>query len=76
MIALAGIYQDGYVKLDAELATNEPIKVIVTFLEDVKVSGNKKLNITDFSFSKSREALKDYHGSFSDTVVKERREAE
>lgn len=76
MVALAGIYQDGYVKLDGELFTKEPLKVIVTFLENVKISTDKKLELSDFSFAKSREALKDYHGSFSDTVIQERRKEE
>lgn len=73
MVEIAGTYQDGYVKLDVELSTKEPIKVIVTFLEEVEISSKKRLTLADFSFIKSREALKDYKGSFSDTVVEERR---
>jgi len=37
-------------------------------------SANKtRLSFSDFSFSKSRKALEDYKGSFSDTVIEERR---
>lgn len=32
-----------------------------------------KLSLSEFSFSKSRKILKDYKGSFSDSVVEERR---
>ncbi len=73
MIAIAGTFQNGVVKLDQEFQSKKPVKVIVTFLEDTEISSEKRLTLDDFSFAKSREALKDYKGSFSDTVIEERR---
>ncbi|WP_299285652.1 hypothetical protein [uncultured Mucilaginibacter sp.] len=73
MIAIAGTYQNGIVKLDQEFQSKKPVKVIVTFLEDTENSSEKRLTLDDFSFAKSQEALKDYKGSFSDTVIEERR---
>ena len=73
MIAIAGTYQNGIVKLDEEIASKKPVKVIVTFLEDTENPSEKRLTLDDFSFAKSQEALKDYKGSFSDTVIEERR---
>ena len=73
MVAVRGIYQNGYVKLDKELSFNNPVEVIVTFLEEDEVPLKKRLMLSDFSFAESQEALKDYKGSFSDTVIEERR---
>ncbi len=73
MVTIEGTYQDGFVKLDREFSSKEPVKVIVTFLEDVEISMEKLLTLSDFSFAKSQKALEDYKGSFSDEVIKERR---
>ena len=73
MIAIIGTYQNGYVKLDREISFNKPVKVIITFLEDVETFSEKELSLSEFSFSESQEILKDYSGSFSDTVIEERR---
>ena len=72
MIAVVGTYQNGYVKLDQEYLSEKPVRVIITFLEDIETSSQKKLSLSDFSFSKSRKALEGYTGSFSDTAVEER----
>ncbi len=73
MIAIAGTYQNGIVKLDEEIASKKPVKVIVTFLEDTETASEKRLTLDDFSFAKGQEILKNYKGSFSDTVIEERR---
>lgn len=78
MVALTGTYQNGQLKLDEEYATPGPVKVIVTFLEEVKqpvksVKPKANITTTDFSFAKSRENLQGFTGSFSETVVAERR---
>ena len=73
MVAVVGTYQNGYVKLDKEYPSNNPVKVIVTFLEDIQIQSDKGLSLSDFSFSESQKNLENYKGSFSDTVVKERR---
>jgi len=75
MIALAGTYQNGVLKLDKEYTTNEPVKVIVTFLEkkmkDAKPE--RRLKYEDFSFEESQKDLAHYIFSFSDAVIAERR---
>jgi hypothetical protein len=73
MVAVVGTYQNGYVKLDKDYSSNHPVKVIVTFLEDVETQSDKGLSLADFSFSKSQKNLENYKGSFSDAVIEERR---
>jgi hypothetical protein len=73
MVAVVGTYQNGYVKLDKEYTSEKPVKVIVTFLEDIKPSSEKGLSFSDFSFSESRKALSDYKGSFTEAVIEDRR---
>ncbi len=73
MVAVLGTYQNGYVKLDKEYLSEKPVKVIVTFLEDIETTSEMGLSLSDFSFSKSRKALEDYKGSFSETLIEERR---
>lgn len=73
MVAVAGTYQNGYVKLEKEYASDTPVKVIVTFLEDVQIGSEREILLSDFSFSKSQKNLENYKGSFSDAVIEERR---
>jgi len=73
MVAVVGTYQNGYVKLDKEYFSNNPVKVIVTFLEDVHTQSEKGLSLSDFSFSESQKNLENYKGSLSEAVVEERR---
>lgn len=72
MLALAGTYQNGHLTLEQEFASEKPVKVIVTFLEDVVPQPRKRLHFSDFSFAKSQQILANVTGSFSDTVVEER----
>jgi hypothetical protein len=73
MVAVVGTYQNGYVKLDKDSSSNKPVKVIVTFLEDIQIQSEKGISLSDFSFSKSQRNLENYKGSFSDAVIEERR---
>ena len=73
MVAVVGTYQNGFVKLDKEFSSKEPVRVIVTFLDDVDASPEKTLSLSDFSFSQSQKDLENYSGSFSDTLIEERR---
>jgi hypothetical protein len=52
MLSLVGTYLNGYLKLDKEYTTENPVKVIVTFLEEVQNNSEKELVLTDFSFQK------------------------
>jgi hypothetical protein len=73
MVAVVGTYQNGYVKLDKDYSSDIPVKVIVTFLEEVQNESSVGLSLSDFSFAKSQKNLENFKGSFSDTVVEERR---
>lgn len=73
MVTIEGIYQNGYVKLNREFSVKNPVKVIVTFLDDIEITSDKRLTLADFSFAKSQKALEDYKGSFSDEVINDRR---
>lgn len=73
MVAVVGTYQNGYVKLDKDYPSDTPVKVIVTFLEDIQSQAEEGISLSDFSFAKSQKNLENYKGSFSDTVIEERR---
>ena len=73
MLAVIGTYQNGYVKFDRDLSFKNPVKVIITFLEEIENTSDQGFRLSDFSFSKSKKLLKDYKGSFSDSVIEERR---
>lgn len=73
MVAVVGTYQNGYVKLDKDYPSSNPVKVIVTFLEDIQTHSEKQLSLSDFSFAKSQKNLENFKGSFSDAVIEERR---
>jgi len=65
--------KNGYVKLDKEYSSNNPVKVIITFLEDVQSESEEELSLSDFSFCKSQKNLENFKGSFSNAVIEERR---
>jgi hypothetical protein len=73
MVAVFGTYQNGYVKLDKDYSTTNPVKVIITFLEDINTKAEEGFSLSDFSFSKSQKNLENYKGTFSETVIEERR---
>ncbi|MBU1822478.1 MAG: hypothetical protein KKG00_13345 [Bacteroidetes bacterium] len=73
MVAVVGTYQNGYVKLDKEYSSESPVKVIVTFLEEVVSESNSYLSLSDFSFSPSQKNLKKFKGSLTDSILEERR---
>ena len=66
MFALKGIFENGSVILPSPV----PVKRRVEEIDDTAVD---KLDLKSFSFAKSREILKNYNGSFADTVIEERR---
>jgi len=73
MLSIVGTYTNGHLKLDKDYTTKNPVKVIVTFLEDVQNKSEKELQLSDFSFSKSKKNLENFKGSFSETIIEERR---
>ncbi len=73
MLSLIGTYKDGYVSFEQTLSVLKPVKVIITFLEDIEASDEIFLQLSDFSFQEARQVLKNYTGSFADTIINERR---
>ena len=73
MLSLIGTYKDGYVSFEQTLSVVKPVKVIITFLEDIEASDEIFLQLSDFSFQEARQVLKNYTGSFADTIINERR---
>jgi len=78
MLTLKGTYYNGTVKLEDKIKTDKPVKIIVTFVEEIKKPQKKKTNKKglkpeDFSFYEAQELLKDYKGSFAEAVIEERR---
>ncbi len=69
MTTITGTYYNGHLKLERPIKTKKPIRVKVTFKEDIK----EPLALTDFSFLETQELLKDFRGSFSDEIIEERR---
>lgn len=74
MISVVGVYENGHLRLNHDIASKHPVKVIVTFLEDIQTKSDKVLKLHDFSFAKSKKNLEDFKGSLSGSVVEERRQ--
>jgi len=72
MLQLTGTYDNGTITLERIITTYKPLRIVVTFQDEPEML-NDVLKLSDFSFLETQELLKDYHGSFSDEVVKERR---
>lgn len=72
MVAVTGSYQNGNIKLDRRIAFDKPIKVIITFLKDNEIFSEKRLMLTDFSFSESKKLLDNCSKSFTNTLIEER----
>lgn len=73
MVAVRGTYQNGVIKLEKEYPSDNPVKVIVTFLEEVHAAPDEALELSDFSFSKSQKNLESFKGSLSNVVIEDRR---
>jgi hypothetical protein len=73
MLSVRGVYENGEVKIKEKVSITRETPVIITFLEDLPEEGTKKMDLSEFSFNRSKDILKDYKGSLSDTVIEERR---
>ncbi len=74
MLQLTGAFLERKVHQEKIIPTDKPLKVDVLFEEDIEPEP-KSLKLTDFLFAKSRHLLKDFKGSFRDTVIDERKKA-
>jgi hypothetical protein len=71
MSTLIGTYFNGQLKLDSPFKTEKPVRVRV-IVDDNETT---ELKLSDFSFSQTREMLKNCNTLFSDDVIEERRKA-
>lgn len=76
MLTVTGVYKNGQIILDEQIETKEPVKVIITFLEEVlPASPKSKVDFSRFSFKKSKAELRNLKSSLSDAIIEERRAA-
>lgn len=73
MLAVRGIFYNGKLKLSEKVNFSKPLKVIVTFLEEIQEDKGEYIDLNKFSFLKSQEVLKNLKSSLSDTVIEERK---
>ncbi|QQL49245.1 hypothetical protein [Mucilaginibacter ginkgonis] len=69
MVQLKGVYNHGDIIFEEKIASSGPQKVIVTFLDEP--SDDEQLS--SYSFSRSRNSLKNVSAIFSAAVIEERR---
>ena len=74
MLTVRAIYKEGKIILPNEIAFDKPVDVLVTFLEDIEISGSEKTPPQKFSFRKSRALFKGCKGFLSQAVIEERRD--
>ena len=59
MVAILGTYENGRVTFEEDVNVPNKGKVIVTFLEEEEPEIRKVLKLSNFSFAKTRELLKE-----------------
>jgi predicted HTH domain antitoxin len=76
MLAVEGVYQNGNLRLPEQMQFNQPVKVIVTFLETEKITlnDNKSEKLVAELYSNDKITLKQAqdllnHSNWQDTVV-------
>ena len=85
MLALNATYYNGQLQLEKKINISKPIKVIVTFLEEMESPKEKKIkkdkpkknkkgiNLNRFGFYEAMEITKGIKGSVCDALIEERR---
>jgi len=61
MLAVEGIYRDNQLILNKKVSFSEPVRVIVTFLDEPQ-NDSQKIDLAQFSFGQSRAILKELRG--------------
>ena len=75
MLAVKGFYENGRVVIPSPPPLPRRMAVVVTFLEEIEESVTSRSAAPRYSFTKSRELLKDCTLSLADAVGEERRYA-
>lgn len=71
MLTVEGTYSEGKLTLPEEIKFSRPVKVLITFLDDVDL--HKEKLSSNFSFKKSRALFNGCNGALSEEIIKERR---
>ena len=72
MLTIEGTYlKSGQVSIRETVKVDHPVKILITFLEEIKIPKTKLSQ--RFSFKKSRELFKGCTGSLSEAIIEERR---
>lgn len=71
MVRIRGKYFNGVVTLQEPVPSEKPLDVVVIF-PDVDPKEEKPLDFRDFGFEKAQKLLKDFKGSFTETLLEER----
>jgi len=58
MLAVEGIYRDNQLILNKKVSFSEPVRVVVTFLDEPQ-NDSQKIDLAQFSFGQSRAILKE-----------------
>lgn len=74
MVQIRGKYFNGVLTLQEPVSSESPLEVIVIF-PDVEASGEKPIDLADFGFAKAQMLLKDFKGSFTETLLEERKQS-
>jgi hypothetical protein len=72
MVQIKGKYFKGVLTLQQEISSEKPLDVIVVFPE-VEEKAEEPLNFSQFGFVKAQELLTEFKGSFTKTILEERR---
>jgi len=73
MIAIEGTYYNGNIELSEIIDTIEPVKVIITFIDEKICLPAKSLKREKFHFDKAREISKVLNSSLSNELIEERK---
>lgn len=74
MVQIHGKYFNGVLTLQEPVSSERPLEVIVIF-PDVEPSEEKPFDLADFGFAKAQLLLKDFKGSFTETLLEERKQS-
>jgi len=70
---MPGVNTQGATIKEAKANLQEALELILEVRREIEPTVEKGLSLSDFSFTKSRKITEGYKGSFSNTLIEERR---
>jgi len=74
MVQIRGKYFNGTLTLQEPVSSEMPLEVIVLF-PDLEAKEEAPLDMSGFGFARAQAILKDFKGSFTETLLEERRQS-